>query len=313
MVRRFALLALLLAAVLLVPLASTLPSGRGRAAEVALARPLPSGPGRAAEVLPEATRLGSQPNAFYDPNLFFPGLQAAEREKAESEGPLTGGLVPHHDLAAPLLSRFFLQLEPHPPTTVIVVGPNHENRGQPIITGRRGWQTDFGVVEADLTLVDSLAKAGLAVVDDTALSTEHSVGTLMPYLKYHAPEARVVPVILHRDVPMQDLRRLAGALAGYLTGDRLLIASVDFSHYLTRAEAEQKDVVTLQAIQSADLEALMRMGPDHLDSPGSLSVLLLAMQQAGARGPNLTGHTNSGVILRSDTVETTSYFTFTFH
>lgn len=263
-------------------------------------------------VAPRPALQEYQPNAFFDPSLFFPGLHDAQKELPQRQGRLAGGLVPHHDLAATLLSRFFLLVEQDPPATVIVVGPNHENRGQPVITGRRGWQTDFGVVEADLALVEALEKAGLAVVDETALATEHSVGTLMPYLKYHAPQAKVVPVILHRGVPLQDLRRLADALAGTLGDDRILIASVDFSHYLTRAQAEAKDVETLKAIESSDLATLMRMGPDHLDSPGSLAVLLLAMQKLGARGPNLTGHTNSGVILRSDTIETTSYFTFTF-
>ncbi|MFZ5827655.1 MAG: AmmeMemoRadiSam system protein B [Bacillota bacterium] len=288
---------------LLVALLVPLLLGPGRPAEAPSARVAPPGPSVAAV----------QPNAFFDPALFYPGLQVAAGQSAEpTAGRLVGGVVPHHNLAAALLSGFFVQLEERPPATVIVVGPNHENRGQAVITGYRGWQTDFGVVETDRRLVQALVREGLAVVDEEALSAEHTIGALMPYLKYHAPDARLVPLILHRDIALPQLHRLAEALAGELGDDRLLLASVDFSHYLTRSEAEKKDAETLQAIEAFDLPALMRMGPDHVDSPGSLAVLMLAMQKLGARGPHKTGHTNSGVILPSETIETTSYFTFVY-
>ncbi len=257
--------------------------------------------------------LPVQPDRFYDPMLFYGGLHAADdQDAARPEGRLVGGVVPHHNLAAELLTRFFRQLEADPPTTVIVVGPNHEARGQPVITGRRGWQTEFGVVEADQSLVDRLVAGGLATVDDETLEPEHAIGALMPYLKYHAPNAKVVPLILHREVGLPELRRLAQALAEQTDDETLLLASVDFSHYLTRVEAEAKDAQTLPLIEEMDLTALMRLGPDHIDSPGSLSVLMLAMEERAADGPHLTGHTNSGVILRSDLIETTSYFTFTY-
>lgn len=284
---------------LLLTMLGALLLGSSRAAEAPLIRSI-----RPAEVV--------QPNRFFDPTLFYGGLREATRAEQKPAGRLAGGVVPHHNLAADLLSRFFVQLEPHPPATVIVVGPNHENKGQPVITGLRGWQTDFGVVEANRRQVEALVKSGLAVADDAALSTEHSVGALMPYLKYHAPEARVVPLILHRDLSLREIRRLAEALAGQFNDDQVLIASVDFSHYLTRAEAEEKDVQTLRAIQAFDLESLMRMGSDHIDSPGSLAVLMLAMRELGADGPHQTSHTNSGVILSSETIETTSYFIFTY-
>lgn len=255
-----------------------------------------------------------QPNAFFDTEQFYGGLRAARANPAPraSGGPVIGGLVPHHILAGALLSELFLELEEQRPTTVTVVGPNHEHVGQRAVTGRRSWATDFGPVEADLALVHGLVAAGLAVVDEEALTAEHSVGALMPYVKHHLPGARVVPIILHRPVTVEEQRRLAEHLAPLLGRERVLVASVDFSHYLTRAEAEAKDVVTLQAIRDFDLPALMRMGPDHLDSPPSLGVLMLTMQQLGAAGPEVAGHTNSGILYGNDRIETTSYFTFKY-
>ena len=254
----------------------------------------------------------AQPNAFFNARLFYGGLEAAGRSALTAAPPLAGGLVPHHDLAAELLSGFFLVLEAQPPEVIFLVGPNHEAAGPPVVTGRRAWQTDFGQVEADLDAVDALLAAGIAEVEEEVLSGEHTMGTLMPYIKYHTPEARVVPLVLHRGLTLPELERLAGALAQLLGPGRILVASVDFSHYLTRAEAEARDAETLAAVMAGDLDRLLRMGPDHLDSPEAVSVLLMAMDAVGAEGPTVLGHTNSGEILRDDLIETTSYFTFAF-
>jgi AmmeMemoRadiSam system protein B len=105
---------------------------------------------------------------------------------------------------------------------------------------------------------------------------------------------------------------LARRLAPLLSADTLLVASVDFSHYLPRDIADAKDVVTRQAIADFDLPAIMRMSPDYVDSPPSLGVLMQTMRLAGAAGPVEEAHTNSGYLLGSTVMETTSYFTFTY-
>jgi len=255
----------------------------------------------------------SQPDTFFQERLFFPGLEAVRRSPPPTaQGPVVGGLVPHHTLAGSMFSRFFVSLETSPPGTVIVVGPNHDHRGQKVITGRRGWSTPFGVVASNEELVSRLVTGGLAVEDEEALGPEHSVGALMAYVKYHAPAARVVPLILHRTVTRREMERLAEALAPLVGPQCVLVASVDFSHYLTRRQAEANDQVTMKAILDFDLDALMGLDSTFVDSPPSLGVLMLTMQRIGAQGPEVLGNTNSGVILGSDSVESTSYFTLRY-
>ncbi|HYG56790.1 MAG TPA: AmmeMemoRadiSam system protein B [Symbiobacteriaceae bacterium] len=267
-----------------------------------------------AEAPPAVPRQeATQPDTFFDKVSFYRGLKEVQaRPPALQPGRLAGGVVPHHNLAGAMLSTFFIQLEAAPPKSVIVIGPNHEHRGQRVITGRRGWATPFGTVAADQEMVDALVKAGLATLDDAALEQEHTVGALMPYLKYHAPATRVVPIILHRDISLAEMEKLAQVLAPLLAEGSLLVASVDFSHYLTRAEAEAKDHITWAAIERFDLAGLKRMGPDHLDSPAALGILMLTMRQLGAGGPAVEGHTNAGVLLGSDQIDTTSYFVLTY-
>ncbi|MGE5675133.1 MAG: AmmeMemoRadiSam system protein B [Mycobacterium leprae] len=256
---------------------------------------------------------GTQPNQFFDAAYFYPGLDEARQAPApRGEGRLVGGLTSHHGVAGGVIAQLFLEVGERPPATVILVGPNHANRGQQAITGRRSWATDFGPVETDQALVDRLVAAGLATVDEETLSPEHAMGALMPYVKYVAPHAKVVPLILSRSMSLADVRALAQFLAPLTGPDRPLIASVDFSHYLTAAEAEEKDEVTLAAIQQRDLDALWRMGPEYLDSPQSLGLLLLTMQTVGASGPEIAAHTNSGRLLRNPALACTSYFTFKY-
>lgn len=268
----------------------------------------------AATGAPPAVAPGVQPDVFFDPTSFYNGLEVVRAKAAPTARPgtLIGGLVPHHNLAGELLSRLLIQLEAHPPRTVIVVGPNHDNRGQSIITGRRSWATAFGAVTADQALVAGLAESGLATIDDPSLEPEHAIGALMPYLKYHAPSAAVVPIILHRGVTLAQMNQLAAHLAPLISADTLLIASVDFSHYQTRLTAEANDAETLQAILDFDLDRLLAMGPEHVDSPPSLGVLMLVMRQLGAAAPVVEANTNSGRLFGTDLAETTSYFTFSY-
>lgn len=256
---------------------------------------------------------GAHADKFYDASSFQKGLEAVRKAPPlPRSGTLVGGLVPHHNLAGAMFTTFFTRLELHPPKRIILVGPNHYLKGQRVVTGRRPWATAFGVVETDASLIDQLVAAGLATLDDGALADEHSMGAIMPYIKFHAPEALVVPLILHKDVTIAEQERLARTLAPLLSADTLLVASIDFSHYLPRDVADAKDVVTRQAIAAFDLPAIMRMSPDYLDSPPSLGVLMQTMRLAGAVGPVEEAHTNSGYILGSTIMETTSYFTFTY-
>jgi AmmeMemoRadiSam system protein B len=90
------------------------------------------------------------------------------------------------------------------------------------------------------------------------------------------------------------------------------VASVDFSHYLPRTQAEDMDELTLAALTRADWPTLFGMGPSNLDSPGALAVAFAfagAMEQTRFQ---VVEHTNSaGLLGRPDLPETTSHFLLT--
>jgi AmmeMemoRadiSam system protein B len=256
----------------------------------------------------EVTRVEVHPNHFFDPQCFDPQPVVGDH----SAGKIYGAVVPHHLLAHGLIAQVMQKLQAAPPSVVVVVGPNHWNKGERMLTSSWDWQTPFGTVEADQEAIAKLLAQSPVKKDDAVFSAEHSIGNLMPFIKYYLPQAKVVPLILHYDVTKKE----AGVLADLLTeliGERgVILASVDFSHYLERRQAEEKDRETMEALKAWDYGQLFKMGNDHLDSPASLATLLLAMERLGLEEFDLVDNTNSGVLLGNDLIETTSYFTLVF-
>lgn len=255
-------------------------------------------------------QLPAHPVEFYDEGLFFQGVSRYPLTH-ERKSMVTGGIVPHHLLATTLIAQFFSRIKP--PKTIILIGPNHPELGaHRILTSRYAWDTPFGAVYPDRALLDTFLESGQVYVDESILVHEHSVAGLMPYIKYYLPQTRVVPLILSHELSGEELDAFSKLLADQLSDQTMLIASVDFSHYLAGNVAEQKDKETLAAIQSYDYATLGRFQSDHMDSPPSIIALLRAMQTTGADDIRLLQHTNSSKLQNIDYNSTTSYFTLYF-
>lgn len=271
-----------------------------------------------------AAAPGEQPNPAH-PSVFmtreelYRYLGEAEKEgnppaavQNGTAGRFVSGVLPHHLVASRLIVPFMSALAAHQPAVIILVGPNHENRGGRVITGLYDWQTPEGKVKTDQEITRLLLEKGLAVRDEEVLSREHSVGALIPFIGRFMPQARVVPLVFHHDVSLREIDALLAALGPCLESGAVVMASVDFSHYLTRQEAEAKDEITLRAMRGFDYTALYKMDNDHLDSPASLTMAFRAAEKLDIKDFEVLGHTNSGIIFKNDIIETTSYFTLVF-
>jgi len=248
--------------------------------------------------LEEQSNLEGQFNSVAQPN---------------SKGTIHAGVVPHHLVAGSLITDFMFAISPQEPELLVIVGPNHNNSGGRIITGYADWQTPEGLVETEDNIVRTLLEKEMAVRDEKVLSKEHSIGSLIPLIKYYLPQAKVVPIIFHHDVTLEEVDKLLAVLDPLLAEEKgVLLASVDFSHYLTRKEAQEKDSLTLEVMNNFDYPTLFHLGNDHLDSPASLATILRFAERKDLQEFQLLANTNSGVILQNDFIETTSYFTLVF-
>jgi AmmeMemoRadiSam system protein B len=259
---------------------------------------------------PTAIQRPTHPLLFFDEATFYRAVQTAEAAPGPGmEGPVLGGIIPHHWLPGHLITGFFRGLAAGDrPDTVVILGPNHTNTGSArVLSSDLAWETPFGLVQPDQFLVRALAERGLVKLEPSSLTTEHSVAGIIPAVKYYLPEARVVPVILNSDLTPAEARRLGEALAGLWSDDLVIVAAVDFSHYLVRAEAEGHDAVTLSLLEAFDADTLFTLDNAYLDSPPSIAVLLAAMKQLEAEHFVLVENTNSGRLEGDELVPTTSY------
>lgn len=254
----------------------------------------------------------SHPSSFVSRQDLYSLLDKEKPAKSVPAGRVVAAVAPHHLVAGQLIVELMQAMAKDNPELVIVVGPNHPNSGGKVITGFYDWQTPEGRVKTEGKVVGVLIEKGLAVKDEDVLAKEHSIGTHMPFIRHYLPEARVVPIILHHDVSLNEVDGLVAALEPYINEKTVILSSVDFSHYLKRQEAEAKDRETLALMKAFNYSTLFRLGNDYLDSPASLAFAFRRAQKEGIEEFTLLDNTNSGIIMKNDLIETTSYFTLVF-
>lgn len=265
------------------------------------------------EKVVETGIVASNPSTFVTPEKMY-GILSNLKEPENLQAKVCSGVVPHHLLAGHIIARFMESIKDvQKPETIIIIGPNHPNKGARIITGLNSWQTPEGLVKTDEKIINALLEKHLAVQGEDILAKEHSIGNIVPFIKHYLPETKVVPIIFHHSVKEAEIDNILNILDKYLGEDDLVLASVDFSHYLTRKRAEEMDQRTIKAIKDFDYNTLSFMGNDNLDSPPSLIATLKRADIQKSKSCKILDHTNSGVILKNDLIETTSYFSLVFY
>ena len=224
-----------------------------------------------------------------------------------------GGILTHHFLASGLMVRFFAELGRHsPPKTIILLGPNHYHHGLANISiSSLPWKTPFGILQTDRQLVQAIGAAIQLLEDPEAFAGEHSVGVLIPFLKYYFPRSRVVPVLIDVNAETYRLRRLRVVLSTLLKNpNTLLLLSMDFSHDSVAAVAEARDMEAQEVISSMDSSKTNGL---HVDCRKGLWLLLESLKQAGCDDVRFNEHTNSARLAgKPDQPNVTSYFTIYF-
>ncbi len=251
---------------------------------------------------------------YFNPVDFKRSIVNAVSHK-KMNGQLIGGVVTHHLLADSLIAPFFSDLVSAKPELVFVVGPNHKRLGtQKINTGIWSWQTEFGVLETNRQAAESIISGCSAGSSFELLELEHSISSLVPYIKYYIPQTQIVPILLHGNLGMKECENLAEQIRK-AAGDKrwIIIGSIDFSHYLTPEMSEKMDAATLKAIEAFDLKTISHMGNDYMDSPPSLMTFLSAAKAEGSDKMEITGHTDATKVAGEYSDSTTSYFTLLYY
>lgn len=258
---------------------------------------------------------------FYDEKTFLDGVYEQNSPLYKTKSNLTkpdysirGGIVPHHLFASFIIADFFHRLSIQNPSTIILLGPNHYEKGSfEVLTSIYNWDTSFGIVEPDENLAKILIDKNLVTVDEEILPNDHSLSALMPFIKYYMPNVKVVPILLSKRFSKEKSDVFADNLRKLMKENIVVVASVDFSHYLTSSQAKEKDEISLEIMKNFDYRRLYSLSNDYLDSPPSIGILLMLMQKLNTTDMEILYHTNSGELQNNNQVETTSYFSILLH
>jgi len=232
------------------------------------------------------------------------------------DGFVTAGIVPHHSTAATLISGFFAGVAASADyhdkhyDLVIILAPNHSGDLADVALSYRDWDIGDGVF-TDKDFVNSLTEAGHinTAISHEHLETDHSASILIPYIYHYLPSAKVAPMLLSRSLGLGATLNLFDWLMNWInkSGQNvLLVASIDFSHFLTPAESAQKNVITANAIMNRDYRFIHSLSDHYLDSPASMIIFLKYLEELG-QTPQIILSTEASEFLGPGLSETTSY------
>jgi len=227
------------------------------------------------------------------PPSLWPRILAEPARTPVPQG--TAGMVlPHEVRAAPdLAASYRAWAAVADPQLVLLISPNHFERGQAPIQSFDGAYRchDGQLLLSTERLARRLQRQGLVSLEEVSFAEEHGIATHVEYLHHFWPQARILPLILKAEIDPGLLAMLAAALQEQLDpANTVVVASVDFSHYLPQAAAHFHDQRAWAALRNFD-----RPGFAGLEADSSLPLDLLAqlMEARGCQRATLLQHGNS--------------------
>jgi AmmeMemoRadiSam system protein B len=193
-----------------------------------------------------------------------------------------------------------------PLRTVVMVGPSHFVPFRGVSVWPEGsWDTPFGRVGVDAELAAAIAAESREIADlPEAHGREHSIEMQLPFVAHLLPGTAIVPMVMghqSRDTAMALGDALARAVARRTppraSGEVLLVASSDLSHYENAATAAALDAVVLQHVEAVDPDGLMSAledDPRHACGGGPMVAVLRAARQLGATTGRVLRYADSG-------------------
>ena len=196
---------------------------------------------------------------FFD-EAFDNATDFGEREEARVL------ILPHHLVARPLIAGALeAQAKVKNPKTIVIVGPDHLGRSEGMIsTTDLQWRTPYGFMHSDAALISELVNDYGVTLEPEVFDDEHSIAAIIPFLHKTWPQAKIVPLHVKEGLDKATSYKIADMLAEDMV---LLVASVDFSHYLPSDIAFFHDEKSINAISGRDYSSL----PDlEIDSSAAL-------------------------------------------
>lgn len=207
---------------------------------------------------------------------------------------IVAGIAPHHEVASPMIERFYDEIAKSRAKRVWLFAPDHYKAAR---TSALVCASDIGGVTVDSETARELASHGLFDARSEPFDREHGIYVHLPYIARALPGAAVVPVLIRSGCGDLELLSVMNEISRMSRSGDIYILSMDFSHY--------KDPEGLRAEDERSIPILLDMrAPDtrdlDIDARNAASVVLMLARRAGAR--------RGALLERSDTTEQTGEY-----
>jgi len=230
---------------------------------------------------------------------------------------IVSGVVPHHMLAKEIIVDFFefVAEQEKYPETIVLLSPDHFNssmlnRETSFITVN--WETGHKKIleiPVDVSLLKKLSTNHSFKQNNGAILSEFGMTNLLPFIKKFLPETKIIPIIVPEDISRKQVNQLITTIDNIAPSTTLLVASVDFSHYLPTGAAEFHDMKSVRVLLNCEQEEFTNI---EVDSWQSLYAVRIFAKLREIENPTIIAHKNSIDFLPYDLNSTTSYFSVVF-
>lgn len=187
------------------------------------------------------------------------------------------------------------------PDKVVILGVNHRGIGYSMaVDGNDAWETPLGNIKIDKQMRNDLVESSeVFEIDSSSSGEEHSLEVQVPFIQYLNPGAAILPLTIS-SMNMEEMRKGGEELAGMIkkTGEKILmIASTDMSHYISSADAEEKDSKAIRKVVDLDPEGLFEtVYKEKISMCGVCPtfIMMVAAKELGAATGEIIEYTNSG-------------------
>ena len=226
------------------------------------------------------------------------------------DGRALGGVVPHHDIAVEMMTRFYGHFDKNRVKRIFILAPDHFGRARrPVAVCPDDWELSSGTIRADGEAAEALGKLSFVDTRPDLFAGEHGVTVHIPLLAEFFPRASVVPIVFGPNIPDTAILSLRNALRSVMRDGDIVILSADLSHYKTPEAMATEDERTIRALANMDAAAL---NSADIDARKAAALALLLMKDMGARSGRLLERSDTSDILGYRIESGTSYATIIY-
>lgn len=229
---------------------------------------------------------------------------------------IVSGVVPHHLLAEEIIEDFFSYISSRgKPETIVILSPDHFQSGilmesNAFITiSLEGNDEEFNNLKVDTLLSEKLFKENKMALNNSAVIVEHGITTLLPYIRKYFPETNILPILIPADITKEQVEQLVKTIDENTLLDTIVVASVDFSHYLPPRAADFHDTKSIRVLLNFEEDNFKNI---EVDCWQALYAARLFAKLQQEEAPHIIAHKNSVDFLNLELEETTSYFSVVF-